>query len=315
MCERYPRIYCPTITPSLSMQLHGIRDSFLIYLATERGLSQAYLNSVGQSLDWLEKWLSEQNIQSLLDLGTDELTSFLTWRKKNGLQTSSLRITIVHLKIFFRFLVSRKSFPVDIAEPLSTPKADQHLPEVINAETIQNLLEGIDTSSALGMRDRALLELFYSSGLRLSEISNLLLEHYDQDESFIRVTGKGGKTRIIPVGEHATLAILTYLTRGRTQLVTAKTTSHIFISIRGGKISHERIREIVKIHAERAGIDSKVYPHLLRHSFATHLLEGGADLRVIQEMLGHADISTTQIYTHVEQEKLKATHKNFHPRG
>jgi len=297
------------------MELDSVRESFLLHLATERGLSQAYLTSVSQTLHWLEKWILEKNISTLNNIGTDDLTEFLSWRKKQGIETSSLRITIVHVKIFFRFLVNRKNFYADIAEPIATPKSSEHLPDVIDADTIHNLIESIDTTTPLGMRDRAFIELLYSSGLRLSEISNILLEHYDQDEGFMRVTGKGGKTRIVPVGEHARASIELYLTRSRPTLVKAKTSSHIFITVRGGKVSPERIREIVKTHAARSGIDSSVYPHLLRHSFATHLLEGGADLRVIQEMLGHADISTTQIYTHVEQEKLKSTHKNFHPRG
>jgi len=167
----------------------------------------------------------------------------------------------------------------------------------------------------LGMRDSAILELFYASGLRLSELGLLTLDKIDLDDGFVRVTGKGNKTRLVPVGKRAVDAIQLYLTRERPSLVKAKTKSHVFISVRGGALSSERLREIVKQRAKNAGIETKMYPHLLRHSFATHLLQNGADLRVIQEMLGHADISTTQIYTHVEQKQLKQAHASFHPRG
>ena len=160
-----------------------------------------------------------------------------------------------------------------------------------------------------------MLELFYASGLRLSEMCSARLEFLDLEDHFLRITGKGNKTRIVPVGEKALAALKRYLASERPNLVTRKTSSHVFLSIRGGPLSPDRVRQIVKERAKQAGIDQNIYPHLLRHSFATHLLENGADLRVIQELLGHADISTTQIYTHVDQKRLKAIHKKFHPRG
>ncbi len=297
------------------MNLKSSTDAFLFYLATERGLSPAYQSSVQQSLEWLGRFLEKEKITSLLELGTDELSVFLSSRKKDGINTGSLRVTTVHLKIFFRFLVSRKNFPVDIAEPLLSQKPGQHLPEVLHVEEISTLLDSIDTMAPLGMRDAAMLELFYASGLRLSELANLTLDQIDLDDRFLRVTGKGNKTRQVPVGKRAIDATQLYLSRERPTLIKPKTRSHVFLSIRGGPLSSERLREIVKKRAANAGIKSTMYPHLLRHSFATHLLQNGADLRVIQEMLGHADISTTQIYTHVEQKQLKQAHKSFHPRG
>ena len=204
---------------------------------------------------------------------------------------------------------------MDPAEPLLAPRPDQTLPETLHASELVKLLESIDPSSPLGRRDLAILELFYSSGLRLSELCKARLEMMDSEEGFLRVTGKGGKTRIVRVGNKAREAISNYLANERPGLVTKKTSSHIFISIRGTALSPDRVRQIVKERAKFAGIDQNIYPHLLRHSFATHLLEGGADLRVIQELLGHADISTTQIYTHVDRQRLKAVHKQFHPRG
>lgn len=285
-----------------------------MYLAVERGLSTAYQTSVRQSLESFRSW-SEAKQLPLADIGTEELASFVQSRKAEGLASSSLRILVVHLKVFFRYLSSRSILVHDPAEPLLAPKVESHLPDTISLEVVTQLIESIDTTKKLGKRDRAILELFYASGLRLSEICQLRLESYDQEEGMVRVTGKGNKTRVVPVGVAAQKAIELYLVAERKELVTPKTSSHIFISVRGGGLSTDRIRSIVKQRAAAAGIKSNLYPHLLRHSFATHLLENGADLRVIQEMLGHSDISTTQIYTHVEQKRLKGIHQQFHPRG
>ncbi len=289
-------------------------DQFIRYLATERGLTPAYQLSVRQTLDALAAWMKSQNIP-LRDLGTDELAAFLSVRKTAGLNAASLRITTVHLKVFFRWLVTKNHLEMDPAEPLLAPKPDITLPETLHASELNQLLESIDPCLPLGRRDLAILELFYSSGLRLSELCKLRFEMVDFEEGFLRITGKGGKTRIVRVGTKAREAIANYLSNERSTLVGQKTSSHIFLSVRGGPLSPDRVRQIVKERAKFAGIDQNIYPHLLRHSFATHLLEGGADLRVIQELLGHADISTTQIYTHVDRQRLKSIHKQFHPRG
>lgn len=290
-------------------------DTFLLYIATERGLSTAYQLSVGQTLDAFEAWALSKNHQSWNDLGTDELSSFLAMQKNRGLAASSLRIAIVHLKIFFRYLAGEKVIAADPAEPLLPSRGELYLPETLNEKEVAGLLNSIDISKMLGRRDLAILELFYASGLRLSELCGSRLENLDLEEGFIRVTGKGGKTRIVPVGGRARAAVIDYLNHERKSLVKSRTASWLFLSIRGGKLSPERVREIVKQRAKASGLEQNVYPHLLRHSFATHLLQNGADLRVIQDMLGHADIATTQIYTHVDQKGLKSIHRKFHPRG
>jgi integrase/recombinase XerD len=289
-------------------------DSFIRYLATERGLSEAYQLSVRQTLDALAGWL-RKNATPLTDVGTENLAAFLSLRKQDGLQAASLRITTVHLKIFFRWLAIKGILPMDPAEPLLAPRPDQRLPHTLHALEVEKLLDSIDPSVPLGRRDRAILELFYSSGLRLSELCQMRLEMIDWDEGFLRITGKGNKTRVVRVGTKAREAMEDYLRNERPNLVTKRSTSHLFLSIRGTLLSPDRVRQIVKERAKLAGIEQTMYPHLLRHSFATHLLEGGADLRVIQELLGHADISTTQIYTHVDRQRLKSVHKQFHPRG
>jgi integrase/recombinase XerD len=289
-------------------------DAFILYLATERGLSTAYQLSVRQTLDALAVFLVAKRLP-LADVGTDELSAFLASRKDAGLAPASLRIATVHLKVFFRWLAARGKLPMDPAEPLLSPRPEKNLPETLHGKEVARLLDSIDTTRFLGKRDRAMLELFYASGLRLAELCSARLENLDRDEHFIRVTGKGNKTRIVPVGRTAEEMLDHYLANERKELVKKRSSSHVFLSVRGGKLSPDRVRQIVKERAAMAGIEQNVYPHLLRHSFATHLLEGGADLRVIQELLGHADIATTQIYTHVDSARLKAVHKKFHPRG
>ena len=290
-------------------------DSFILYIATERGLSPAYQLSVRQTLDSFVAWAKNKEMADWGDMGTEELSSYLAEQKKRGISAASLRIAVVHLKIFFRHLAGKKIILADPAEPLLPSRGELHLPETLNEQDVDGLLNSIDISKPLGRRDLAMLEVFYASGLRLSELCGARLENLDLDEGFIRVTGKGGKTRIVPVGGRARAAIKDYLENERVRLVKSRTSSWIFLSIRGGKLSPERVREIVKQRAKAAGIEQNVYPHLLRHSFATHLLQNGADLRVIQDMLGHADIATTQIYTHVDQKGLKSVHRKFHPRG
>lgn len=289
-------------------------DRFLRYLAVERGLSDAYQRSLRQTLDALAKWMGGKSL-SLPDVGTEELAAFLQCRREEGLEASSRRIATVHLKVFFRWMAAEGRLPMDPAEPLLAPRPDQSLPETMSASEVGRLLESIEPDSPLGRRDRAILELFYSSGLRLSELCGLRLERMDEEEGFLRITGKGNKTRVVRTGMRAREAIADYLANARPLLVRKCTSTHVFLTVRGTAMSPDRVRQVVKERAKRAGIGENLYPHLLRHSFATHLLEGGADLRVIQELLGHADIGTTQIYTHVDRARLKSVHAKFHPRA
>ncbi|QTN33774.1 tyrosine recombinase [Akkermansiaceae bacterium] len=289
-------------------------DRFLRFLATEKGLSEAYQLSVSQTLASLTGWLARKRL-ALEEVGTEELSGFLDERRDDGLCASSIRLTTVHLKIFHRWLAATGQSAMDPAEPLSASKAERKLPPTLSAGEVETLLESIPATDPLGLRDLAILELFYSSGLRLAELCAAKLEWMDAEDGFLRVTGKGRKTRLVRIGGRAQAAISSYLASGRPSLVKAKTSSHIFIGIRGAALTPERVRQIVKARAAMAGVSVNVHPHMLRHSFATHLLEGGADLRVIQELLGHADISTTQIYTHVSSKGLKDAHRKFHPRG
>jgi integrase/recombinase XerD len=291
-------------------------DSFILHLATERGLSTNYQILVRGVLEAFASWSQEdQKLENVADVTTQTLSDYLARRKRDGLAASSARIELVALKIFFRWLAARGKRVGDPAEPILPPRQEKHLPDTLNEQDARTLVESITGNSALDRRDRAILELFYASGLRLAELVNARLENLSLEEGWIRVTGKGNKTRLSPVGGAAREALAAYLEHSRPELVGKKTQSHIFISVRGALLTRMRVYQIVKERAKAAGLEHRVHPHLLRHSFATHLLNNGADLRVIQEMLGHADIATTQIYTHVDQKRLKQVHRQFHPRA
>ena len=307
------------------MALEEEVDGFVLYLATERGLSTSYQLSVRRTLDRLVQWAEGRGTGGWGEVDTEGLSAFMGELKEGGLSPESLRVAVVHLKVFFRWMAGRGVTAGDPAEGLLAPKTGGSLPETMNQELVRRLVESVDVTKRLGARDRAILELFYASGLRLSELCGARLEELDMEEGFLRVTGKGDKTRVVRVGGRAREALGHYLERERKELVMratrgsasrgARSSSWIFLSVRGGALSPDRVRQIVKERARAAGIEQRMYPHLLRHSFATHLLENGADLRVIQELLGHADLATTQVYTHVDQKRLKEVHRKFHPRG
>jgi integrase/recombinase XerD len=291
-------------------------DSFIRFLAVERGLSENYQLSTQRSLSEFAQWcLARKKIGHPRAVNLPLISEYLAERKRSGLSASSIKLIVVALKIFFRFLTAKGLVARDPAEALVLPRIERYLPETLNELQVEQFLESIDTKAPHGLRDRAMIELLYASGLRISELANSRLEHFNFEDRTMRVTGKGNKTRLVPVGRKACEALAAYLSTERPGLVRSRSSSQIFLSARGTKLTTVRIWQIVKKHARRAGLEVNIYPHLLRHSFATHLLGNGADLRIIQEMLGHADISTTQVYTHVDQQRLKAVHRQFHPRA
>ena len=291
-------------------------EAFIRYLAVERGLSDNYQLSTQRSLGEFAQWCAQRKqISRARQVGLSLISEYLAERKRGGLSASSIKLIVVALKIFFRFGSSRGWVTRDPTDSLVLPRIERYLPETLNELQVEQLLESVDTKAPLGRRDRAMLELLYASGLRISELAGAKLENLDLEGGLVRVTGKGGKTRLVPVGRKACAAISAYLEQERPRLVRRRSGSEVFLSIRGARLTTVRIWQIVKAVARRSGLEANVYPHLLRHSFATHLLGNGADLRIIQEMLGHADISTTQVYTHVDQQRLKAVHHKFHPRA
>ncbi len=313
-------------------------EDFILHLAAERGLSDNYQLSTRISLEgfvtWLERRklvarLGEEAVKEALTAGTalpdveikpaevkrDDFANYLAARKREGLAAASIKLIVVALKIFFRWLHGRGAVERDPAELLPLPRLEKYLPETMNEAQVEQLLASVADETPYALRNRAMLELLYASGLRVSELVNARLENLDLDHGFLRVTGKGNKTRLVPVGSKAREAITKYLQQERPGMVCKRTGSEVFLSRRGSKLTTVRVWQIVKEIGKNAGLDLNLYPHLLRHSFATHLLSNGADLRIIQELLGHADISTTQIYTHVDQQRLKAVHFRFHPRA
>ena len=318
------------INPSLQADI----DGFILYLATERGLSTNYQLSTRFSLENFAAWLESQPEGGDLDaVSSDRIVKFLLQRRSDGLSDSSVRLLTIAIRVFFRWLVRRGKVKTNIAAFVSPGKVKRTLPETLNEISMEDLIQSIPLDRPLGLRNRAILELLYSSGLRLSELTNAKVSNFDEPGQVIRVTGKGDKTRIVPVGSKAIQAIQAYLDLERPKLlqkgltrkrriggvlkITVRKTEppEIFLSRDGTKLSSVRVWQLVGECARDAGIPKHVYPHLLRHSFATHLLSNGADLRAIQEMLGHADISTTEIYTHVDPSGLKAAHLKYHPRA
>ncbi len=293
-------------------------DSFIRFLAVERGLSENYQLSTQRSLSEFAQWCAaKKKIDHPCSVTLPVISEYLADRKRAGLSASSIKLIVVAMKIFFRFLAGKGEVKRDPAEALALPRIERYLPETLNELQVEQLLEKINTKVPHGLRDRAMIELLYASGLRTSELANARLENFNFEERIMRVTGKGNKTRIVPMGRKACEALAAYLSTERPKFVkrSSSSSSEIFLSERGTKLTTARIWQIVKKHARHSGLEKNIYPHLLRHSFATHLLGNGADLRIIQEMLGHADISTTQVYTHVDQQRLKAVHRQFHPRA
>lgn len=298
--------------------MHAEIERFIRYLATERGLSDNYQLSVRRSLEGFAAWMKQAHgIESVDEISLPLISEHLASRKKARLAAGSIKLVLVAVKIFLRYLHVSRRLESDVGETLTLPRLERYLPETLNEVQAEQLLNALPhvPGDPLNLRDRAMLELLYASGLRVSELTGARLENLRLDEGMIRVTGKGQKTRLVPVGAKAREAIGAYLEHGRPLLVKRRTGGELFLSNRGRKLTTQRVYDIVKHIASLSGLKINVYPHLLRHSFATHLLTNGADLRVIQEMLGHADIATTQIYTHVDQRRLKAVHHRFHPRA
>lgn len=289
-------------------------ESFLVWLELERGLATNTVQSYAQDLCQFASFLHRAGIGSWQAVEAEQVSAW-TAELAVGYARSSQARKLSAVRMFARHLVREQIRADDFTELVSAPKQRRSLPEVLSREEVDLLLNAPSMSTPHGLRDRAILELFYSSGLRVSELCGLPLQSVNLDEGFLRVYGKGSKERVVPIGAAAVAALKDYLAVGRSQFVQAKTGSEVFLSQRGQAISRKMVWVMIKQHATKVGIKKPIKPHLLRHSFATHLLEGGADLRAIQEMLGHADISTTQIYTAVQANRLADEHALHHPRS
>jgi integrase/recombinase XerD len=291
-------------------------DGFIGFLMLERGLSVHTQSGYQSDLDQCAAFAAGRGETDWRTVSPDVIAAWIHSLDGNEYTVASLARKLTALRVFARFLVREQRRGDDFTELLSAPKLSRRIPGTLSAEEVAKLIAAPSGGDPISLRDRAILELFYASGLRVSELGGLMLQQVDLENGFLRVFGKGSKERVVPVGEKAREALATYLTAARSHFVKAKRTgSELFVSERGGALSRKMLWVIVKKYAKRAGIEKPVKPHLLRHSFATHLLSGGADLRAIQEMLGHAAIATTQIYTAVEEKRLIDQHAKFHPRN
>jgi integrase/recombinase XerD len=289
-------------------------DTFLNYLLVERGLANNTILSYRRDLAKFTSYLKKNGIDSFSKVDRGHISNFMFSQKEKGLSASSIARNLVAIKVFYRFLLRERILKEDPTSVLETPKLWKRLPEVMNLDEVETLITSPDLRKEQGIRDRAILEMMYATGMRVSELINLKLEDINLEIGFVRCVGKGRKERIIPLGRKAREALERYLNRVRPKLLKEKTSSYIFLSRLGKKISRQGLWKIIMRYVRIAKIKRKIKPHTLRHSFATHLLERGADLRSVQEMLGHADISTTQIYTHIRKDRLKSIHSKFHPR-
>ena len=290
-------------------------EAFLAFLGLERGLAKNTLSAYRSDLDQCAAFLAKRDVAGWRGVTREQAAQWIHSLNGRVCAAASLARKLTALRGLARFLVREKMREDDFTELLAGPKLSRRIPGTLTPEEVARLLAAPTGGDARALRDRALLELFYSSGLRVSELAGLTLQQVDLEHGFLRVFGKGSKERVVPVGGRATDAIAKYLAAGRPQLVKPRTGSQLFLNHRGAALSRVMLWMIVKKYAKRAGITKNVKPHGLRHSFATHLLTGGADLRAIQEMLGHASISTTQIYTAVESRRLLDQHAKFHPRN
>ncbi len=290
-------------------------NQFLDYLTLERGLSKNTRQAYAFDLKQFAAFLDKQGIQSLNALTRKDIQAFLMAEKKRGLAGTSMARALVAIKVFFRYLLQEGLLNLDVTETMESPTLWKSLPTSLTMKETERLLETPDTSKPLGIRDRALLETFYGTGMRVSELAALTLDDLHFDSGYIRCMGKGRKERVIPIGKTAQRAITEYLERIRPIHLKEATCRQIFLTRSGKPFSRSGLLKLVKTYSHKAGLAKNVHPHTLRHTFATHLLSNEAPLRVIQEMLGHADIGTTQIYTHVDSTRLKNIHHKYHPRS
>ena len=293
----------------------GWIERYTVYLRSECHLAENTVQAYRRDLEHMKEWLDGR---SPTVLGISDLTEFAAFLKNKRLAATSISRHIVAIRMFYKFLQLESAIADNPAELLTTPKVWQRVPKVLSVAQVDRFLAAPQKFDQHLIRDRAILELMYATGCRVSEISNLLVANVNLQDGYCLAEGKGSKQRMVPLGERAIEAIELYLAQYRPLLAAHRelaVSPWLILSRTGQRLRREAIWELIKRFALRAGIDSEVSPHTLRHSFATHLLAGGADLRLIQEMLGHASIQTTQIYTHVENSKLKKIHQKFHPRG
>jgi integrase/recombinase XerD len=290
-------------------------DEFCDALWLEDGLSRNTLDSYRRDLAQLAAWLQKQHGKTLAAASHADLLGYLAWKVKGHAKATTTSRQLSSLKRFYRWCLRQGKIKSDPTLRIDSPKLPRPLPKSLTEEDVEGLLAAPETEKALGLRDKAMLETLYASGLRVSELVGLKLTQVSRDMGVVRVIGKGSKERMVPIGEEAIAWIQRYLKEARPELLGARASDDLFVTTRGAAMTRQMFWHLLRRHAARAGLKKPISPHTLRHAFATHLLNHGADLRVVQLLLGHSDISTTQIYTHVARERLKQLHAKHHPRG
>ena len=297
------------------MAINNILMDYLHYLKVERGLSENTINSYGIDLKLFLEYLREDEIPSFKQVNKEVIVNYMQSEKNNNKANSSILRSVSSLRKFFQYLAQEKIIEKDPMLLIDTPKKKQHLPQVLTKEEVEKLLRSPNTGQVLGLRDRVMLELMYATGLRISEIINLKLEDLHLTMGTLQTLGKGHKERIVPVGDEAIKWVNRYLEEARPKLLKQKRSNYLFLNFHGNNLTRQGVWKNLKAEVRKAGIQKNITPHTLRHSFATHILENGADLRIVQELLGHADISTTQIYTHLSNKQLADIYNRAHPRA
>jgi integrase/recombinase XerD len=294
-----------------SFRLHLFGD----YLSFERGLSARTVKAYHGDVERLIGWLQDLGVEGPDAVDHLRLRDYVYHLKDAGMAASSIRRALSSIRTYFGYLIEEGALETDPTDMLESPKSWRRLPTVLSREQVVGMLESPDESKSTHWRDRAILEMLYATGMRVSELTHLRLTDVDGGERLVRVRGKGGRERLIPFGTAATTALSRYLHEVRPRIDRGAGEGRIFLNVRGTPLTRMAVWQIVKDAATRSGLEKRVSPHTLRHSFATHLLEGGADLAAVQELLGHVDISTTQIYTHIDREYVRQVHRRFHPRA
>ena len=297
------------------MSDNAILDEFCDALWLEDGLSRNTLDSYRLDLTQFASWLKERQKKSLLEAGHADLLSYLAHRVAGKAKATSTSRLLSSLKRFYQHALRQGKITADPTLNIDSPKLPRSLPKTLTETDVEKLLAAPDVDDPLGLRDRTMLETLYASGLRVSELVTLRVAQVSQDMGVVRIIGKGSKERLVPLGEEALSWIKRYLKEGRPRILDKRAADAMFVTRRGSAMARQSFWHLIKRYAAVAGLNTAISPHTLRHAFATHLLNHGADLRVVQLLLGHSDISTTQIYTHVARERLKQLHAKHHPRG
>jgi len=290
-------------------------NQFLNYLIVERGLSKNTIEAYSHGLTRFLEHLKGKGVQEVLAVGKFDVRGFLLALKRQGLSAKTIVRNLVVIRTFFRFLVQEGILNVNPVEEIESPEVARTLPEILTLKEVEHLLEQPNIQTPLGIRDRAMLEMLYATGMRVSELTRLPIHQVNLEGGYVLLYGKGSKERVVPMGIEAMKWLTLYLNTARERLAKGRESPFLFINRSGKGMSRQRFWRSLRMYGRRAGLHKRITPHLFRHSFASHLLERGADLRSVQMMLGHADISTTQIYTHVTGERLKKIHQRYHPRG